>query len=591
MTRQWKKISFDAAKQHPLYGVRNWLAVFAFGVVLGPLRTHGEVSNAATAAGLTLPKLLAADLSAGGFVTGSLVFRVLLGALLLWLLFSKQRHFRISTIALLILQWPAYLAIVTITGGAKYPGFAGELTLEFLGSSLLIAIWVAYLQRSRRVRVTFEHCIVLEETGASAHGTDMLAQRASSPTATNAAYAEALSEIEEGRVDKGVWARSFAESGGDGGKAKANYIKARAESIAVAAVRVNTRPPIAQDAGIEVTGGGQPQPTTLRPSPVTKSFATSPIEIVVWVVLVLAIFGWWQYQEQAKRQEVAARPVQTGPDWDKGVITPPENASAQDLYLQKVRAIQERVKRGELSSVDGETSLEPPKNLAQWPSAESLKLENSQTWWRNGTKQFNVHVQNTTPYELTTLALDFGQQGCESAVAKRRFYVALRQVVTSGSQALLSFTPPFAVSDTPNNCLIVSSAWQPVKAIPAKAQAARLAATTNEESGKERAQNKQVQADLDAIAQRAVRDYPYLDTPAGQEVLDKIVKKRDEFIQQGQYPSVALTNAVNAFAPANAPRPSQEKKTLPVPESGDKGNHPGSDPKCRWVTPQEWSCK
>lgn len=410
-------------------------------------------------------------------------------------------------------------------------------------------------------------------------------------TTTNDAYAEALAEIDEGRIDKGTWARSFADSGGDGGKAKANYIKARAESIAVAAVRVNTRPPIAQDAGIEVTGGGQPQPTTLRPSPVTKSFATSPIEIVVWVVLVLGIFGWWQYQEQAKRQEVAARPVQTGPDWDKGVITAPENASAQDLYLQKVRAIQERVKRGELSSVDGETSLEPPKNLAQWPSAESLKLENSQTWWRKGTKQFNVHVQNTTPYELTTLALDFGQQGCESAVAKRRFYVALRQVVTSGSQALLSFTPPFAVSDTPNNCLIVSSAWQPVKAIPAKAQAARLAATTNDESGKERAQNKQVQADLDAIAQRAVRDYPYLDTPAGQEVLDKIVEKRDEFIQQGQYPSVALTNAVNAFAPANAPRPSQEKKTLPVPESGDKGNHPGSDPKCRWVTPQEWSCK
>lgn len=403
--------------------------------------------------------------------------------------------------------------------------------------------------------------------------------------ASNDAFANAMAEIEEGRLDKGVWARCFAQAEGDDAKAKAGYIKARAESMKDAAVWVDTRPPSAQGAGVKVAEAGQ------APSPVTKSFATSPIEIVVWVIFVLAIFGWWQSQEYAKRQELAARPVQTGPGWDKDAIAPPESVSAQDLYVQKVRAIQEKAKRGELSSVDGETSLEPPKNLAQWPGAESLKLENSQTWWRNGTKQFNVHVQNTTPYELTTLALDFGQQGCESAIAQRRFYVSLRQIVTPGSQALLRFTPPFAVSDTPNNCLVVSSAWQPVKAIPAKAQAARLATTTNEESGKERAQNKQVQADLDAIAQRAVRDYPYLDTPAGQEVLDKIVKKRDEFIQQGQYPSVALTNAVNAFAPANAPRPNQEKKPLPVLESGDKGNHAGFDPKCRWVTPQEWSCK
>ena len=169
MPRQWKQISFDAAKQHPLYGVRNWLAVFAFGVVLGPLRTLGEVSNAAHAAGLTLPKFLAADLSAGGLVTGSLVFTMLLAAILLWLLFSKHPNFRIATIALLILQWPAYLAMVAITGGAKYPGFAGNLVIEFLGSSFLVAIWVVYLQRSRRVRVTFEHCIVLEKEIGRAH--------------------------------------------------------------------------------------------------------------------------------------------------------------------------------------------------------------------------------------------------------------------------------------------------------------------------------------------------------------------------------------------------------------------------------------
>lgn len=65
----------------------------------------------------------------------------------------------------------------------------------------------------------------------------------------NDAYAAALAEIEEGRLDKGVWARSFAESGGDESKAKALYIKARAESIQSGAVWQDTRPPGAEDAG------------------------------------------------------------------------------------------------------------------------------------------------------------------------------------------------------------------------------------------------------------------------------------------------------------------------------------------------------
>ncbi len=574
----------------------------------------------------------------------------------------------------------------------------------------------------------------------------------------NNAYAAALAEIEEGRLDKGTWARAFAESGGDESNAKARYIKGRAELIDSSPTWSDTQPPIEEVTKKRIepkTSGGTgwsavklgeyyeaaigekssgyytekfhtfdkkgpglhaswnwsaffftgfwafyrkmyawffawwavvavggvlfkvpnpkieqgvalayiacllafaayanalyhrkvkvkiadakrsiSDPSRLNEGMSAGSGVNKWVPFVcgaIPVVGIVAAVALPAYQDYSKRRAMAAMPVrapaplgqpfepftgkldspasipgpqvdwdksvivpnvvQTGPDWDKDVITTPENASAQDLYLQKVRAIQEKVKQGELSSVNGTTSLEPPKNLSQWPNAESLKLEQWQTWWRNKGNQFNLHVQNTTPYELTTLALDFGQQGCESAVARRRFYVALRQVVTSGSQALLSFSPPISISSTPNNCLVVSSAWQPVNAIPAKAQAARLATTSNAESAKERADNKQVQADLDAIAARAVSDFPYLDTPAGQEVLNKIVQKRDEYIRQGQYPSVALTNAVNDFAPANAPRPNQEKRHLPVSEPGDKGNHTGFDQKCRWVTPQDWSCK
>ena len=60
----------------------------------------------------------------------------------------------------------------------------------------------------------------------------------------NDAYAAALAEIEEGRLDKGTWARAFAESGGDESKAKALYIKARAESTSDSAAWPDTQPPV-----------------------------------------------------------------------------------------------------------------------------------------------------------------------------------------------------------------------------------------------------------------------------------------------------------------------------------------------------------
>lgn len=60
----------------------------------------------------------------------------------------------------------------------------------------------------------------------------------------NDAYAAALAEIEEGRLDKGTWARALAESGGDDAKAKAYYIKARAELKSDSPAWPDTQPPV-----------------------------------------------------------------------------------------------------------------------------------------------------------------------------------------------------------------------------------------------------------------------------------------------------------------------------------------------------------
>lgn len=56
------------------------------------------------------------------------------------------------------------------------------------------------------------------------------------------AFAEALAEIEEGRLDKGAWARAFAESGGDESKAKAKYITVRAKAIGSSLAWPDTQP-------------------------------------------------------------------------------------------------------------------------------------------------------------------------------------------------------------------------------------------------------------------------------------------------------------------------------------------------------------
>ena len=93
-----------------------------------------------------------------------------------------------------------------------------------------------------------------------------------------------------------------------------------------------------------------------------------------------------------------------------------------------------------------------------------------------------------------------------------------------------------------------------------------------------------VSADVQNIAERAMKDYPFLNTPAGAEVLAKITARRDALIAQGMYPSIALTQAVNAFAPAYSPAPRLAMPVVPLVEPAEP---PG---RCRWITPTQLTC-
>lgn len=64
---------------------------------------------------------------------------------------------------------------------------------------------------------------------------------------------------------------------------------------------------------------------------------------------------------------------------------------------------------------------------------------------------------------------------------------------------------------------------------------------------------RQQAAALQAVSTKAVEDYPFLDTPDGEEALELILASRDRRIAEGVPPHQALQLAVNAIAPRFAP--------------------------------------
>lgn len=182
MVRRWQQVSLEEAKQHPLYGIKNWLAVFAFAVLLIPLREFGGLRGAAYDAGMTLTQFLSYNEAFGTYAKIVLALETLMAAVIFWLLFTKQRSFRVVTSSLLLAHWPVISLFALAT---KAPGVGGVIGLGLISWVLSCTVWVTYLQRSRRVRVTFENCVVV----AKAHPELTRAQPMPTTSRTNTAAA------------------------------------------------------------------------------------------------------------------------------------------------------------------------------------------------------------------------------------------------------------------------------------------------------------------------------------------------------------------------------------------------------------------
>ena len=84
MVRRWQQVSLEEAKQHPLYGIKNWLAVFAFAVLLIPLREFGGLRGAAYDAGMTLTQFLSYNEAFGTYAKIVLALETLMAAVIFW---------------------------------------------------------------------------------------------------------------------------------------------------------------------------------------------------------------------------------------------------------------------------------------------------------------------------------------------------------------------------------------------------------------------------------------------------------------------------------------------------------------------------
>ncbi len=280
MVNEWIRIPPEVVAKHPLNGIRGWLLLFGFSQFLGVLKDLASIANEANIIGISLTTLLSIDSQQVSFIKGSFIIQLAAAALVLLLMFTRHPNFRQGSTLILLLWWPAIALFGSLF---EFEGLGSTLGITFISWILYCLVWVTYLQRSERVRITFEHMSrvpkgiqskgfqipasfsysVTEGQTKSSESTDSPIQfRQSQENAPQVQerslieeknldeiYARIALEIESENVDKGLWTRLYAECDGDEIKVKVAYIKARAKKLTTldgAAEKANT--PVVLDA-------------------------------------------------------------------------------------------------------------------------------------------------------------------------------------------------------------------------------------------------------------------------------------------------------------------------------------------------------
>lgn len=274
METTWQRVSPETAKAHPLYGIKGWLLVFAISNLLGFLAILGSVRNEAFDAGMSELELLAISHPNVTNLKLTLFFTLTSFAIRCYLLFSKHPQFRKFVSILLFLDWPIAVCMALMTGSV---GVVGSLfAVPMVSWVISCAVWITYLQKSRRVRVTFENCIKDNEvqnqqtsvpsqiipaqpilpspTVSTNVRPDVVAKTVITPPSLHLQnsstdsddylWEQALYEYDSNTRKQGLYARLFSESEGNETLVKANYLRIRVDemqqSIALEKERIDT---------------------------------------------------------------------------------------------------------------------------------------------------------------------------------------------------------------------------------------------------------------------------------------------------------------------------------------------------------------
>lgn len=246
-SHEWEQVSVEEARVHPLYGIRGWLAFFAFSILFGFLKDLAYVNAEALSVGTSIGNLLSSDRPEASFLKLVLWIRGSIVVPIYWLLFSKSPSFRPVSIYLLLGVWP----FVVVAGLFNpFQGLGSLLAQGFLEWGVFCAVWVTYLHRSKRVRITFEHALSvvqsLEETPRNSSpdfnvrdkSADVPIHAEANQTNIKACedrlYVQIAEELEANSLDKGLWTKVYAQAGGDDRQTRALYIKARFDRLLAA---------------------------------------------------------------------------------------------------------------------------------------------------------------------------------------------------------------------------------------------------------------------------------------------------------------------------------------------------------------------
>jgi hypothetical protein len=124
------------------------------------------------------------------------------------------------------------------------------------------------------------------------------------------------------------------------------------------------------------------------------------------------------------------------------------------------------------------------------------------------------------------------------------------------------------------------------KAAADRAEMAERARVAAVQEAKRREQAAAI-SDTDRVLQRAKSDYPVLNTPAGEPVLQKILARQKALVERGAYPSVAMVEAVADHAYELTPRQVAQPQAVSTAAPAAKPNSFGN---CRWASATQWVC-